>query len=140
MSHSNVWKNAQLAPLVARARRCRLEPEALGYGRRNLVDILLPVALVFQRLRACLFLDNRYGGSGTARRCWACPATRLIVPEPPEPSRREFGVADRVLDVLKRGTCEQWIKEGKGFGQVDAAVVPNVPRQCGAAPASCARL
>jgi hypothetical protein len=40
----------------------------------------------------------------------------------------------------KRGTCEQWIKEGKGANQVDATVVPNVRRQRGAAPASCACL
>src|SRR5262249_36315896 len=40
----------------------------------------------------------------------------------------------------KRGTCEQWIKEGKGAIKVDATVVPNVRHQRGAAPASCARL
>jgi len=40
----------------------------------------------------------------------------------------------------KRGTCEQWIKEGKGGDQVDAAVVQDVRGQCRASPASCARL
>jgi len=44
--------------------------------------------------------------------------------------------AERVVVFYnKRGTCEQWIKEGKG-DQVDAAVVPDVRRQRGAAPAS----
>jgi hypothetical protein len=39
----------------------------------------------------------------------------------------------------KRGTCEQ-DQEGQRHDQVDATVVPNVRRQRGAAPASCARL
>ncbi len=44
--------------------------------------------------------------------------------------------AERVVAFYnRRGTCEQWIKEGKG-DQVDAAVVPDVRRQRGAAPAS----
>src|SRR6185437_14654068 len=39
----------------------------------------------------------------------------------------------------KRGTCEQWIKEGKR-DPLDAAVMPDVSRQRRLAPASCARL
>ena len=40
--------------------------------------------------------------------------------------------AERVVAFYnKRGTCEQWIKEGKeAIKWVDAAVVPNVRRQC----------
>jgi Transposase DDE domain group 1 len=39
--------------------------------------------------------------------------------------------AERVVAFYnQRGTCEQWIKEGKGRDQVSAAVVPNVRRQC----------
>jgi hypothetical protein len=45
--------------------------------------------------------------------------------------------AERVVAFYnKRGTCEQWIKEGKGA----IKWTPNVRRQRGAAPASCARL
>ena len=40
----------------------------------------------------------------------------------------------------KRGTREQWIKEGEGAIKWTRLVVPSVRRQCGAAPASCARL
>src|SRR5215475_985507 len=47
--------------------------------------------------------------------------------------------AERVVAFYnKRGTCEQWIKEGKGA--MDAAVMPNIRRQRGAPAASCARL
>ena len=45
--------------------------------------------------------------------------------------------ADRVVAFYnKRGTCEQWIKQGKGA----MAVVQDVRGQRRAAPASCARL
>src|SRR5262245_23968373 len=47
--------------------------------------------------------------------------------------------AERVVAFYnKRGTCEQWIKEGKGAIKW-TRVVSNVRRQRGAAPASCAR-
>lgn len=39
----------------------------------------------------------------------------------------------------KRGTCEQWIKEGKG-AQMDTAFLPLLRCQRRAPPASCARL
>src|SRR5262249_49199421 len=46
--------------------------------------------------------------------------------------------AERVVAFYnKRGTCEQWIKEAKARS---SGRMPNVRRQCGAAPASCARL
>src|SRR5262249_44064821 len=53
--------------------------------------------------------------------------------------------AERVVAFYnKRGTCEQWIRAmdqgGQRRDQVDATVVPNVRRQRGAAPASCACL
>ena len=49
--------------------------------------------------------------------------------------------AERVVAFYnKRGTCEQWIKEGKGRDQVDTAVVQDVRGQRRAAPTSCARL
>src|SRR5246127_5194275 len=47
--------------------------------------------------------------------------------------------AERVV-ANKRGTCEQLDQGGQRRDQVDATVVPNVRRQRGAAPASCARL
>jgi Transposase DDE domain group 1 len=49
--------------------------------------------------------------------------------------------AERVVAFYnKRGTCEQWIKEGQRRDQVDAAVMPDVRGQRSAAPASRARL
>jgi hypothetical protein len=46
--------------------------------------------------------------------------------------------AERVVVFYnKRGTCEQWIKEGK---RVDPAIVPLVRRQRRSAPASCTAL
>ena len=49
--------------------------------------------------------------------------------------------AERVVAFYnKRGTCEQWIKEGQRRDQVDAVVVANVCRKRGAASASCACL
>src|ERR1700752_4029680 len=47
--------------------------------------------------------------------------------------------AERVV-ANKRGTCEQLDQGGQRRDQVDATVVPNVRRQRGAAPTSCARL
>jgi len=49
--------------------------------------------------------------------------------------------AERVVAFYnKRGTSEQWIKEGKGAIKWTRAVVPDIRRQRRAAPASCARL
>jgi len=49
--------------------------------------------------------------------------------------------AERVVAFYNtRETCEQWIKEGKGRDQMDAALVPDVRGQRRAAPTSCARL
>ena len=46
--------------------------------------------------------------------------------------------AERVVAFYnKRGTCEQWIKEGKGCDQLDAVVMPDLRSQRRAAPASC---
>jgi hypothetical protein len=39
----------------------------------------------------------------------------------------------------KRGTCEQWIKEGKGSDPLDAALVPLFRRQRRSPSALCAR-
>jgi hypothetical protein len=36
----------------------------------------------------------------------------------------------------KRGTCEQWVEEGKSAIKWTRPVVPNVRVKCGAAPAS----
>ena len=44
--------------------------------------------------------------------------------------------AERVVKFYNgRGTAEQWIKEGKNALELDAAVVPRLPGQPGAAPA-----
>ena len=40
----------------------------------------------------------------------------------------------------KLGSCEQWIKEGKGAIKWTLAVTPLFPRQRGSPSASCARL
>ena len=62
------------------------------------------------------------------------PRVGFIVTNMSHPAKRV------VAFYNKRGTCEQWIKEGQGRDQMDAAVVPDVRRQRGAAAASCARL
>jgi hypothetical protein len=49
--------------------------------------------------------------------------------------------AERVVAVFNhRGTAEQWITEGKGAIQLDAAVPPNLRRQYRPPLALCARL
>jgi hypothetical protein len=48
--------------------------------------------------------------------------------------------AERVVAFYnKRGTCDEWIKEGEG-AIMDVIVMRNVLRQRGATPASCGRL
>ena len=49
--------------------------------------------------------------------------------------------AERVVAFYnKRGTCEQWIKEGKGRDQMDAVVMQDVRGQRCATSAPRARL